>query len=253
MRLQGKVCLVTGAGSGIGRATATRFAREGATVVAADANGEAAESLAAELKQQGARCQPIEADVTQALEVQAMVRTTIDTFGSLDVLVNQAGVIQVGDIADLREEDWDRVLEVNLKGVFLGCKYALRAMLAQGGGVIINSASVSGLIGIPKQPAYSASKGGVIALTRALAVDYADRNIRVNCIAPGPIDTPWLTSVLHAPGDPAAEYRWLLAMQPLRRLGTPDEVAAAAVYLASDEAAYVTGTVLVIDGGMSVR
>jgi meso-butanediol dehydrogenase/(S,S)-butanediol dehydrogenase/diacetyl reductase len=255
MRLQGKVCLVTGAGSGIGRATAIRFAREGATVALADRDGQAAERVCAEIKaaHPDVRVQPIEADVTQALEVEAMVRATVDTFGSLDVLLNQAGVIQVGDITDLSEADWDRVLDVNLKGVFLGCKYGLRAMLAHGRGSIINTASISGLVGIPKQPAYCASKGGVIALTRALAVDFADRDIRVNCIAPGPIDTPWLENVMRAPGDPAAEYRWMVMTQPLKRLGTVDEVAGACVYLASDDAAYVTGTVLTIDGGLTAR
>jgi meso-butanediol dehydrogenase/(S,S)-butanediol dehydrogenase/diacetyl reductase len=253
MRLQDKVCLITGAGSGIGKAMALRFAREGATVVIADQDGQAAEAVCALVKQNGGRAQPIEADVTVALEVQAMVRATVDTFGSLDVLVNQAGIIQVGDIIDLDEQEWDRVVAVNLKGVYLACKYGLRAMLAQGGGVIINTASISGLVGIPKQPAYCASKGGVIALTRALAVDYADRNIRVNCIAPGPIDTPWTENVLRAPGDPASEYRWIVMTQPLKRLGTPDEVAAAAAYLASDDAAYITGAVLTIDGGMTAR
>ena len=253
MRLHEKVCLITGAGSGIGRAMALRFAGEGATVVVADQDGQAAEEVATLVKRAGGRVQPIEADVTEAMEVQMMVRATVDTYGCLDVLINQAGVIQVGDITNLSEEEWDRVLDVNLKGVYLGCKYALRAMLAQKGGVIINTASVSGLVGIPMQPAYCASKGGVIALTRALAVDFADRNIRVNCIAPGPIDTPWTQAVLRAPGDPAAEYRALLAGQPLKRLGTTDEVAAAAVYLASDDAAYITGTVLVIDGGLTAR
>jgi NAD(P)-dependent dehydrogenase (short-subunit alcohol dehydrogenase family) len=253
MRLKEKVCLITGAGSGIGRAMALRFASEGATVVLGDQDGQAAETVATAVRQAGGRAQPIEADVTQGLEVQAMVRATVDTFGSLDVLINQAGVIQVGDITDLAESEWDRVIDVNLKGVYLGCKFGLRAMLAQGGGVIINTASVSGLVGIPKQPAYCASKGGVIALTRALAVDFADRNIRVNCIAPGPIDTPWTESVLRAPGDPAAEYRWIVMSQPLKRLGTTDEVAAAAAYLASDDAAYITGTVLVIDGGLTAR
>ena len=253
MRLTEKICLITGAGSGIGRAMALRFAQEGATVVLGDQDGQAAELVAAAVRQAGGRAQPIEADVTQPMEVQAMVRATVDTFGSLDVLINQAGVIQVGDITDMSEAEWDRVIDVNLKGVFLGCKFGLRAMLAQGGGVIINTASVSGLVGIPKQAAYCASKGGVIALTRALAVDFADRNIRVNCIAPGPIDTPWTENVLRAPGDPSAEYRWIVMSQPLKRLGTMDEVAAAAAYLASDDAAYVTGTVLVIDGGLTAR
>jgi NAD(P)-dependent dehydrogenase (short-subunit alcohol dehydrogenase family) len=253
MRLQDKVCVITGSGSGIGRAMALRFAREGSIVVVADQDGTAAEEVATLVRQAGCRAQAIEADITVPIEVQAMVRATVDTYGRLDVLINQAGVAQVGDVIDLEEDEWDRVIDVNLKGVFLGCKYALRAMVAQGSGVIINTASAAGLVGIPMQAAYCASKGGVISLTRSIALDYADRNIRVNCIALGPIETPWHTNMLEAPGDPANEYRWVVMSQPLRRVGTPEEVAGAAVYLASDDAAYMTGSVLTLDGGMTAR
>jgi NAD(P)-dependent dehydrogenase (short-subunit alcohol dehydrogenase family) len=243
-RLDGKIAIVTGAGSGIGRAIAIAFHAEGARVVVADISGEE-KALAEEL---GGAVTAIRADVTHAGEVEDMVAAAGETFGGLHVIVNNAGIDgEFGAIADCSEENFDRVIAVNLKGVFLGMKYSLPPIVASGGGSVINIASAAGLVGFPTMPAYCASKGGVLQLTRVGALEYAAAGVRVNAICPGVIDTPLIQKIGPALSDPA------VAQTPLGRLGRPAEVAAMAVFLASDESSYVTGAALPVDGGFTTH
>jgi len=182
-----------------------------------------------------------------------MVRETVARFGRIDILCNNAGIGSSKDVVAVEPDEWDRVFAVNVRGVYLGCKYALPHMLAQGGGSIINTASVLALVGAPERAAYCASKGAVVALTRQIAVEYADRGIRCNCLCPTTVDTPWVDRLLADAPDPVARRRALEERQPMGRLATAEDVAAAALYLASDDAAFVTGTAMVIDGGLSAR
>jgi NAD(P)-dependent dehydrogenase (short-subunit alcohol dehydrogenase family) len=246
MRLAGKVALVTGAGSGIGRAIALAYQREGARVVAADRNGPAAESTAAAA---GRDAQGVVADVSRAEDVRAMVSATTDAFGRLDVLVNSAA-IQLHDrdarCHELSEEAWEETLRVNLRGPFLCMKYAIPALLRGGGGSIVNIASPTGIHGrASRYTAYSSSKGGLISLTRATAVGYAKDGIRVNAIVPGPTDTPLVAERLTEPGV----LERIEQGTPLGRIGTPDDLTGIAVYLASDESRFATGSLFVVDGG----
>jgi len=243
-RLEGKVAIITGAGSGIGRETALLFAREGASVVAADYAPEAAEETVRQIGENGGEAVFIKVDVTKAVDAEQMVTKTIAKYGRLDILHNNAGVLgEVAFAGDAREEDWDRVIAVNLKGVFLCSKYAVREMLKGGGGVIVNTASTMGLVGLPGNTAYSASKGGVIQFTKTMALEYAANNVRVNCVCAGWIDTPMNWKLEER------IINWTVRETPMRRWGKPEDVAQAALYLASDESSFVTGTTLVIDGG----
>ncbi len=244
--LQGRIAIVTGAGSGIGRAIAHRFAAAGAAVVAADLNLAAAEETATASPEQ---IVPYQVDVTDEPSVQRLVQATLERFGQIDILVNNAGIGTTKDIVETDLEEWERVFAVNVRGVFLCCKHALPSMLARRYGVIINMGSVAGLIGIPQRAAYCASKGAVVTLTKQIAVAYVKQGIRCNCICPGTVDTPWVERLVAQTPDPEAARRALEARQPMGRLVQPDEVAAAALYLASDEAAAVTGSILVVDGG----
>jgi NAD(P)-dependent dehydrogenase (short-subunit alcohol dehydrogenase family) len=253
MKLDQRVALITGAGSGIGRAMALRFAAEGARILAADINAESAEATAAAVRAAGGVAEPHTANVVDPAQVRLMVEQAHDAFGRLDILCNNAGIGSTTTVVDQDPDEWDRVMAVNVKSVFLGCKYAIPLMLGQGGGVIINTASVAGMVGLINRAAYSASKGAVIALTKQIAVDYVERNIRVNCLCPGTVDSPWVGRLLAQSDDPAELRRSLEARQPMGRLGTPEEVAGAALYLASDDAAFITGTGLVIDGGLTAR
>ncbi len=251
-KLHGKVALITGAGSGIGRATALLFAREGAKVVVADFVPEGGHETVKLIREAGGEAVFVEVNVSKSPDVQRMIQSAIDAYGRLDVVFNNAG-IQGKFImtADLAEEAWNSIIATNLTGAFLGCKYAVQAMLKQGSGVIINTASTAGLIGLPGMPAYAASKAGVIQLTRVLALEYADKNIRVNCICPGGIVTP-LSRITADPATLKPEdfppYRHVKAIQ---RFGEPEEVAKTALYLASDDSSFVTGSVSVVDGGQS--
>jgi NAD(P)-dependent dehydrogenase (short-subunit alcohol dehydrogenase family) len=253
MKLEQRVAVITGAGSGIGQAMARLFAREGAHILAADVNESAAQETARMITEAGGTCRTFAVDVSRPEQVRAMIDAAMAAFGRIDILCNNAGIGSTTDVVECEPEEWDRVMTVNVKSVYLGCKYAIPHMLEQGGGVIVNTASVAGMVGLPKRASYSASKGAVIALTRQVAVEYVEQGIRVNCLCPGTVDSPWVGRLLQQAGDPVAARQALVARQPLGRLGTPDEIAAAALYLVSDDAAFLTGTGLVIDGGLTAR
>lgn len=247
-RLTNKVALITGAGGGIGRAAARRFAAEGAKVVVTDAVEAAARQTVDELRAAGGEADVIGGDVTRAADVQAMVAFAEQRYGGLHVLFNNAGIFPDGDgsVTETDEAVFDRVIAVNLKGVFFGCKYGIPALLRAGGGSVINTASFVAVMGAAtSQSAYTASKGGVLALTREIAVEFARRNIRANALCPGPVNTPLLQALL---SDPAARARRLVHL-PMGRLAEAEEVANAALFLASDESSYVNGSTFLVDGG----
>lgn len=245
MRLKEKIAIVTGAGSGIGEATALTFAKEGARVVVADVVDSAGNDTVEQIRAAGGDSIYIRADVTSADDIQGMVSATISNYGKLDVLFNNAGIAMRLAVADLPEEDWDRCIAINLKGAYLGSKYAIPAMITNGGGSIINTASIYGIVGGLNRAAYVASKGGIVNLTRGMALDYAKNNIRVNCICPGFTDTPIIQNIVETPD----RYKALVDQHPLGRLAKPLDIAFGALYLASDESAFVTGIALPIDGG----
>jgi NAD(P)-dependent dehydrogenase (short-subunit alcohol dehydrogenase family) len=246
-RLAGKVALVTGAGSGIGQATAHRFAEEGALVAAADVRAEAARETAGGLD--GAIA--VELDVASRQSVEAGLQAAVQALGGLDVVVNNAGVTIIGAAHELGEEDWDRELDTNLKSVYLVSKAAWPLLLERGGGAIVNTASIAGLWAIPADAAYCASKAGVIMLTKCMALDGAKAGIRVNCVCPGYTETPMIEGYFAGQPDPAEARRFATRLHPLGRLGRPRDIADAIVYLASEEAAWVTGAALVVDGGLT--
>jgi NAD(P)-dependent dehydrogenase (short-subunit alcohol dehydrogenase family) len=246
MRLNGRTAIVTGGGSGIGRATAELFAREGAQVVVADRFSAPAQAVADGIKSAGGQALAVEADVTQAPQVAQMVSLALSTFGRLDILVNNAGRSEGDDILTIDEATWDFNLALNLKSVFLCAKAVLPHLLAQRSGAIVNIASVNGLTGLGEE-AYSAAKAGVINLTRSMAVKYGPQSVRVNCICPGTIRTPiWQARVERD----ARVFERLSKWYPLGRVGEPQDVANAALFLASEEAAWITGTTLLVDGGL---
>ncbi len=253
MRLADKVCVITGAGSGIGRATALCFGAEGAKVVAADINPDAARETSRMIETSGASARAVTVDVTQTASVQQMLQQTVATFGRLDVLVNNAGFGFAATVEHTDEADWDRLMAVNLRGVFLGCKYVIPIMRRQGGGVIVNTASVVALVGVLDRAAYCASKGGVAALTRAVALDHVRDGIRVNCVAPGTVETPYFTDIFAKSTDVAALRTSLEQRHPMERLALPEEIAKAILFLASDESSFCTGSMLVVDGGLTAR
>jgi NAD(P)-dependent dehydrogenase (short-subunit alcohol dehydrogenase family) len=250
MRLENKVAVITGAGSGIGRESALLFAREGARVVVAEVNDAAGRKVAGEIESAGGKALFFHADVSSAKDAEAMVLAAEMTWGRLDVLFNNAGIFpdRDGSVVDTDEETWDLVLRVNLKGVFFGCKYAIPAMLRAGGGSIINTASFVALMGAATpQIAYTASKGGVLSMTREIAVEFARKGIRANALCPGPVDTPLLQELM---SDPARKARRLVHIPP-GRLAKPVEIAQAALFLASDESSYVNGATFTVDGGIT--
>jgi len=252
-RLAGKVAVITGAGSGIGRGTALLFAKEGCKVVVADLNLAAAQETCALLQREGGACLAVKVDVSKAADVQNMYAETIKTFGQLDILFNNAGVPQTNQkIEDYPEELFDRVINVNVRGVFLGCKYAVPIFRRQGrGGVIINTASIAASRPRPGQNIYAASKGMVVTLTRALAGELAEAHIRVVAINPVAVDTPMFFGFI-GDRDEAEARKSFTASIPLGRFAQPDDIANAALYLASDEASLVTGTILDVDGGRGI-
>jgi NAD(P)-dependent dehydrogenase (short-subunit alcohol dehydrogenase family) len=253
MRLKGKIAVVTGAGSGIGRATALLFAEEGATIVVADWNEDAGSRTASEVQQAGGQAAFLRTDVSQASEVEALVETTLKHFGRLDVFVNNAAIQIMSQLTETSEDVWDKIQGVNLKGVFLGCKYAIPAMVTSGGGSVINMASVLGFVGDPDLAAYCAAKGGVIALTKAAALGYGPSGVRVNCICPGDVDTPLLQDYLSKSSNPNQLKAEIHSKYALRRVATPRDIADCAAFLASDASAFITGSTMVVDGGLTVK
>jgi NAD(P)-dependent dehydrogenase (short-subunit alcohol dehydrogenase family) len=250
-RLEGKVALITGAGSGMGRLASVLFAREGARVVVAEVDDASGEETVAQVHAFGGEAVFSRMNVSREADVAAAVRAGEDAFGRLDVLYNNAGIFPADDgaVTDLEESVWDRVMDVNLKGIYLVCKHGIPALLRSGGGSIVNIASFVALVGctVP-QDAYTASKGGVIALTKSLAVQFGPKGVRTNAICPGPIETPLLTSWLLSNPD-AKEVR--LARIPMGRFGRPEDIVYLALYLASDESSWTNGAVLVADGGIT--
>jgi NAD(P)-dependent dehydrogenase (short-subunit alcohol dehydrogenase family) len=249
MRLESKVAIITGGGSGIGRAAAELFAREGAKVVVADYNAEAGQNALQAIKDSGGEAVFVQVDVSDPDQVRGMVHMALDTYGGIDILFNNAGILLFGSVLDTDLKDWNRLMSVNLTGVFLCSQAVIPHMIERGGGSIINTSSSTGAHDVAANiAAYVTSKGGVTLLTRAMAVDHAKDHVRVNAIAPGPTDTPMLRDNMSAQAlaDFAATF-------PMKRLGRPEELAYAALFLASDEASFVTGAVLAVDGGQTAQ
>lgn len=246
-RFEGRVALVTGGGSGIGRAACLAYAREGARVVIDDIRVEGGEETLRLIREAGGEAVFVKADVSKAAEVEAMVRTAMDTYGRLDCACNNAGIGEpLKRVHKTSEENWDRVMATNLKGVYLCMKYEIPHMLQQGRGAIVNTASLAGLHGLLGQTAYVASKHGVVGLTKSAALEYATTGVRINCICPGVTSTPLITHNLKDRPQMAKHY---VDMEPIGRLGTPEEIAAAMLWLCSDEASFCVGSIFSVDGG----
>ena len=252
MRFHEKVVLITGAGVGIGRAAALRFGKEGAKVAINSLTPAHGLETLRLLKEAGGQGVYIQGDVSKDADARRMVQETVKTFGRLDILVNNAGIVIPGRVDNMSEEDWDRTVAVNLKGVFLASRYAIPEMRKVGGGVIVHNASVVAIKGVKERAAYTASKGGVWALTKAMAADYITENIRVNCVCPGTIHTPSLERRIQAFPDPEKARIDFIARQPMGRLGKDEEIAAAILFAASDEAAFMNGATIAVDGGMTI-
>lgn len=253
MRLKDKVAVITGAGRGIGRAAALAFAREGAKVVIAEIDPELGAEAERAIRDKGGTATFVQTDISDSTSVQALVGTTKQEFGALHVLYNNASIFlkdEDGSVTDLAEETWERIVAVNLRGVFLCCKYGIPLMIESGRGSVINTSSSAGLMGVPGCDAYTATKGATISLTRSLAVEYGSQGVRVNCIAPAGIETEMVRE--SSLDDPDFDAEYFFKRAPLGRLGTPEEVANLAVFLASDESTYITGAILRADGGTTI-
>jgi len=249
MRLKDKVALVTGGTSGIGEATATLFAKEGARVAITGRSEGRGAGVVARIKQNGSDAIFVRADVRLAQDCRRAVEDTLRAFGKLDILFNNAGVFYPQTAVECSEQEWDEQIDVNLKGTFLMSKFALPAMLAQGHGVIINNSSGWGIVGGDRAVAYCASKGGVVLMTKAMAIDHGRQGIRVNCICPGDVETPMLPADAKMRGLKWEDYLAGCASRPLGRVGTAEEIAKAVLFLASDDSSFMTGAALVVDGG----
>lgn len=253
MRLGGKTAIVTGSGSGIGRAVARAFAKEGAEVCIADRDETAGATTVADIAAQGGKAFAVTTDVSHSASVRQMVERAHSQWGRIDILVNNAGYGIAGTVVDTCEDDWNALIATNLNGVYFACRSVIPIMQEQGGGSIINTASAVSTVGIADRAAYVASKGAVAALTRAMAIDHADHKIRVNCIGAGTVDSPYYDQILANSPDAAHLRRQLEQRQVMNRLGRPEEIAAAMVFLASDESSFCTGSTLMVDGGWTAR
>lgn len=249
LHLADKVALISGGASGIGRATASLFAREGAVVSVVDVDDAGGRAAVKRIIDNGGQALFLHCDVTHAEDCRRAVQQTADKFGGLDILFNNAGIIRRSTVLEISEAEWDQVMAVNVKSVFLLSKHAIPLMAEAGGGVIINTASGWGLVGGRRAVSYCASKGAVVNMTRAMALDHGGQNIRVNCLCPGDTDTGMLRQEAQQLGTPAEQFLAEAAERPLKRIGKPEDIAQAALYLASDAASFVTGTALVVDGG----
>lgn len=252
-RLRDHVALVTGAGSGIGRAIALRLADEGAKVLVGDLDPDGARVTVDAARAAGGVAEAATVDVRDPDSVAALVDRAVDLWGQLDVAVANAGIGVAGDVLGQTLDDWDRMFEVNARGAFLTCKHALRVMLPRRTGSIINIASIGGMVGLRSRAGYCASKAAVVGLTKAAAVDYAEHGVRINAISPGTVDSPWVGRITADAEDPAEQRRQMEGRQLVGRLGTPEEIAGLAAYLASNESTFVTGSNFVIDGGVTAR
>jgi NAD(P)-dependent dehydrogenase (short-subunit alcohol dehydrogenase family) len=251
-RLSNKVAIITGAGAGIGREAALQFAREGARVVCSDLDAETGEETVRLLASGGGEGCFIRADASSANDVRRLIQETATRYGRLDVYFANAGIVPNGTVVECTDEEWDGTMALNARSAFLACKHAIPVMQQTGSGSIICTSSVAGLVGVKNRAVYSASKMAVIGLVKSVAMDFVQDNIRINAICPGTVDTPSLHARLRATGDYETALQQFIARQPMGRLGKAEEIAALAVYLASDESAYMTGTAIVIDGGLSL-
>jgi len=253
MRLREKVAIITGAGSGIGRTTALLFSEEGAKVVVVDIDKARGQDTVDIITRKGREAILVPTDITDPSQVKSMVTKVIEAYGRMNILVNNAGIYVQGDIISTNEEQWDKIIAVNLRAAFLCCKYCIPQMIKSGGGVVINVSSEAGIVAIKNQVAYNVSKAGLISLTKSVAVDFASQNIRANCVCPGTTETPLVAFALAKQADPERARREVEKIRPANRLGKPEEIAYGILYLASDESPYATGTVLSIDGGYTAQ
>ncbi|HYK90642.1 MAG TPA: glucose 1-dehydrogenase [Acidobacteriota bacterium] len=252
MKLERRVAIITGAAAGIGEASARLFAKEGARLVLVDVNEETLSKLVEELEQTSVILLDIVGNVSIPDLCKSIVTQTMARFGRLDILFNNAGIVLNGSLVDCTEEEWQRTIDINLKSMYLLCRSAVPVMQRQGGGTIINMSSIAGPTGVPNRGAYSVSKAGVIGLTKSLAMDFVKDGIRVNCICPATVDTPSLRQRIADSPDPEEARRAFIARQPMGRIATPEEIAALALFLASDDARYMTGQAVIMDGGMKL-
>lgn len=250
MQLDGKLAVITGAATGIGRATAELFAREGARVVVGDINDRDGPAAVADIRSKGGEAWYVHVDASDARAMEAFMNEAEGVMGGIDIIINNAGMQRSGAVTEFDETDWDALMRVNAKSNFLGAKYGVPYLRSRGGGSIVNTASIAGLKGGPGMTAYSASKGAIIAFTKALAAELADDHIRVNCVCPGWIDTPFNRPAIDFMGGRDAQEAFVRLTVPMRRQGTPEEVAGAFLYVASDAASYMTGQAVVVDGGL---